>query len=126
MGTHGGIAGSFCNDTRRARRCHGRAGVRLFQSRQNRLIHKPGAGLNNSGPAPPLCVEVVNAVSHAGFRGFFRAIVLCRVFTAQAAAAETQSLPFPQGFVGTRGSNNGQANDIQNFATLGISKAHFI
>ncbi len=40
--------------------------------------------------------------------------------------ADTNSVPFPQGFVGTRGSNIGQANDILNFATLGVSQAYFI
>jgi hypothetical protein len=36
------------------------------------------------------------------------------------------SLPFPQGFVGTLGSNTGQANAIKNFATLGVTTAYFI
>lgn len=65
-------------------------------------------------------------MSHIGFRGFIRAVILCLIFVAQTAAADTLSLPFPQGFVGTRGANSGQANAIRNFATLGVSKASFI
>ncbi len=35
------------------------------------------------------------------------------------------SVPFPEGFIGTRGSNSGQADGIVNFSTLGITKASF-
>jgi hypothetical protein len=63
---------------------------------------------------------------HTRLRGFFSAVVLCVTLAAQAAFAETLSLPFPQGFVGTLGSNTGQANAIRNFATLGVTKTYFI
>jgi Tfp pilus assembly protein PilX len=42
------------------------------------------------------------------------------------AKADTLSVPFPSGFVGTKGSNTGQANAIVNFSTLGVANAYFI
>jgi hypothetical protein len=42
------------------------------------------------------------------------------------AKADTLSVPFPSGFVGTKGSNTGQANSIVNFSTLGVANAYFI
>ncbi len=59
-------------------------------------------------------------------RGFFSSLFLCVILAAQAATADTNSVPFPQGFAGTRGSNAGQANNIVNFSTLGVSQAYFI
>ena len=54
------------------------------------------------------------------------AFVLYLMLVVQGAAADTLSVPFPAGFVGTKGSNSGQANAIINFSTLGISSASFI
>jgi hypothetical protein len=59
-------------------------------------------------------------------RAVLSAIVLTIVVTAGTGRADTLSVPFPAGFVGTTGSNTGQANDIVNFATLGVSNAYFI
>ena len=44
---------------------------------------------------------------------------------AQSIQAQSVSVPFPSGFIGTIGQNPGKANAILNFATLGITQATF-
>jgi hypothetical protein len=70
--------------------------------------------------------KAVVIMCHVRLRGFFAAVALWMILGAQSAFAETLSLPFPQGMVGTIGSNVGQANSIRNFSTLGVAKAYFI
>lgn len=46
---------------------------------------------------------------------------------ARAAAAQTiVSVPFTNGFIGTRGSSAGTANNVLTYATLGIARTFFI
>jgi len=48
------------------------------------------------------------------------------IFTSALRAQIEVSVPFNDGFIGKIGSNTQQANDIQRFSTLSISKAFFI
>ncbi|MDF1505191.1 YDG domain-containing protein [Roseisolibacter sp. H3M3-2] len=54
------------------------------------------------------------------------AAVLALAAASPAAAQNLVSVPFTNGFVGTRGSSAGTGNAVLTFATLGISRAFFI
>ena len=57
--------------------------------------------------------------------------VICLAFLFLTCAlsmghAQSVSVPFPKGFIGTVGSNTGQANNILTFQTLGVVRGLFI
>jgi hypothetical protein len=53
--------------------------------------------------------------------------VLFLFFVQLSVFSQNQlSVPFPNGFIGVKGSNPQQATDIKNFSTLGIAKAFFM
>lgn len=53
------------------------------------------------------------------------AFTLAMSIQAGALSVQEISVPFAAGFVGTVGANTGQADNILNFATLGITTARF-
>lgn len=48
-----------------------------------------------------------------------------RAVAVEFSATPEVSVPFYEGFIGTQGSNTGQANNVLNFSTLGISRVSF-
>lgn len=62
------------------------------------------------------------------FRNCFRlTLILCALGLSVAGEAQNYlSVPFNSGFIGRIGNNSQNADNIQNFSTLGLSNAYFI
>ena len=62
------------------------------------------------------------------FRNCFRStLILCALGLSVAGEAQNYlSVPFNSGFIGRIGNNSQNADNIQNFSTLGLSNAYFI
>jgi hypothetical protein len=61
----------------------------------------------------------------AALRRIVSASFLFFVSTASAVYAQSVSVPFPEGFIGTVGTSKSKANGIQTFTTLDIDRATF-
>jgi hypothetical protein len=61
-------------------------------------------------------------------RLFFRffAIFLFSLLSTGAFSQTSLAVSFRNGFIGTRGNNNGEAESIRIYSTLGISRSYFI
>ena len=60
-----------------------------------------------------------------GLRRIVSASFLFLASTASAVYAQSVSVPFPEGFIGTVGSSKNKADNILNFSTLAIDRATF-
>ncbi len=69
--------------------------------------------------------ETVNAYRSAAFLADADQSTLMIDGSHVAVEFAELAVPFPEGFIGTVGSNSAQANGILNFATLGITRASF-
>ncbi|TNC43198.1 cadherin repeat domain-containing protein, partial [Rubellimicrobium rubrum] len=64
-------------------------------------------------------------MNKAGLRRIVSASFLFLASTASAVYAQSVSVPFPEGFIGTVGSSNNSATNIRIFSTLEIDRATF-